>query len=143
MRIVPPRDATNVWEADLRNISPPRITAELKKHPRRHLLPGFALDLTVIDPEDGEPWDFCRPEKREKARQLRRRQKPFLLIGSPACTSFTTWQYLNEAKSKDAEEMRRQRVIATIHMDFVASLYREQVEDGLYFLHEHPMWATS
>ena len=81
--------------------SPPRITAELRRRPRRHLLPGFALDLTVTDPDDGQPWDFCSREKREKARALRRRQKPFLLIGSPMCTCFCAWQYLNEARSAD------------------------------------------
>ena len=123
--------------------SPPRITAELQRRPRKHLLPGFALDLTVVDPEDGEAWDFCQPDKREKARRLRRRQKPFLLIGSPECTAFCTWQYLNESKAADVNEIKRQRIRASLHMDFVASLYREQVEDGLYFLHEHPLWATS
>ena len=123
--------------------SPPRITAELRRRPRRHLLPGFALDLTVTDPDDGQPWDFCSREKREKARALRRRQKPFLLIGSPMCTAFCAWQYLNEARSADPDRLRRARIQATLHIDFVMSLYREQVEDGLYFLHEHPKWATS
>ena len=60
--------------------SPPRVTAELRRRPRRHLLPGFALDLTVIDPDDGQPWDFCCREKREKARAMRRRTQPLLLI---------------------------------------------------------------
>ena len=34
------------------------------------LIPGFALDLTTIDPSDGQPWDFDKPEKRERARKL-------------------------------------------------------------------------
>ncbi len=118
--------------------SPPRVTAELRRRPRRHLLPGFALDLTVLDPDDGQPWDFCHREKREKARAMRRRTRPFLLIGSPECTAFSTWQYLNEAKFADTEKLKRERIRAELHLDFVASLYREQVEDGLYFLHEHP-----
>ena len=63
--------------------SPPRVTEELRKMKHKHLLPGFALDLTVVDPEDGLPWDFSKSGKREKARQMRRRQKPYLLIGSP------------------------------------------------------------
>ena len=123
--------------------SPPRVTAEIRRQRHRHLLPGFALDLTVTDPDDGQPWDFCCMEKRDKARALRRRQKPFLLIGSPMCTAFGTWQYLNEAKSSDTMKIKRSRVRAELHMEFVASLYREQIEDGLYFLHEHPRWATS
>ena len=81
--------------------SPPRITKEIKRGRYRNLAPGFALDLTVIDPEDGEPWDFSKKEKREKARKMRREQQPILLIGSPMCTYFSTWQYLNFSKSQD------------------------------------------
>ena len=40
--------------------SPPRVTAEIRRMKHRHLLPGFALDLTVVDPDDGMPWDFSR-----------------------------------------------------------------------------------
>ena len=50
--------------------SPPRVTQMLSRMPGADLLPGFALDLTCIDPHDGEPWDFDRPEKRERARFL-------------------------------------------------------------------------
>jgi molybdopterin-biosynthesis enzyme MoeA-like protein len=66
--------------------SPPRVTAELKRsqHLYRHLIPGFALDLTVLD-EDGVPWDFNSLDKREKARRIVREQKPSMVIGSPAC----------------------------------------------------------
>ena len=123
--------------------SPPRVTAELRRRPRRHLLPGFALDLTVLDPDDGQPWDFCSREKREKARAMRRKTKPFLLIGSSECTAFCTWQHLNEAKYPDSDKIQRARIRAELHLEFVASLYREQIEDGLYFLHEHPRWASS
>ena len=45
---------------------------------------GFSLDLTVMD-EDGLPWDFNNQAKREKARRIVREQKPYMLIGSPAC----------------------------------------------------------
>ena len=47
--------------------SPPRVTAELRRMNHKHLLPGFALDLTVVDPDDGLPWDLSKPEKRKKA----------------------------------------------------------------------------
>ena len=71
--------------------SPPRITEELRRRPKRWLLPGFALDITVNDPDDGQPWDFTRPEKRDKARAIRRQQRPYMLIGSPECKAFCTW----------------------------------------------------
>ncbi len=123
--------------------SPPRVTEELKKMRSRHLLPGFALDLTVIDPADGKPWDFSIPEKRERARKLIRQQRPYMLIGSPECTQFSTWQALNLAKSRRPEDMKRAKIKAIVHVDFMVSLYREQIDGGRYFLHEHPSWATS
>ena len=81
--------------------------------------------------------------QREKARQMRRRQKPYLLIGSPSCTAFTTWQALNEAKSTDPEAYRIARKRATAHIEFMIELYREQLEDGHYLLHKHRRYATS
>ena len=35
--------------------SSPGVTAELKRMKHRHLLPGFALDLTVVDLDGGLP----------------------------------------------------------------------------------------
>lgn len=35
--------------------SPPRVTMIVE---RFKLIPGLAFDLTAIDPDDGEPWDF-------------------------------------------------------------------------------------
>ena len=54
--------------------SPPRVTAELRKSKSefRHILPGFAFDLTVSDPADGQPWDFSRPVEQETARKILR-----------------------------------------------------------------------
>ncbi len=123
--------------------SPPRVTQLLKKMRSRYLMPGFALDLTVVDPEDGLPWDFNKPEKREKARRMVRAIKPYMLIGSPVCTQFCTWQALNRFKHGDSESKERARIEAQLHMDFVISLYYEQLEGGRYFLHEHPNWAAS
>ena len=63
----------------------------------RHLLPGFALDLTTTD-EDGNSWDFTKAEMQDKARAKVRDEEPMLLIGSPSCTAFCSWQALNVAK---------------------------------------------
>ena len=123
--------------------SPPIVTAEIKRMKHKHLLPGFALDLTVVDPEDSEPWDFSLPHKRDKARAMRRRQRPYMLIGSPECTQFSTLQAINVARSRDPSLYRRAKARAILHINSMAELYREQMEDGHYFLHEHPRWATS
>ncbi len=123
--------------------SPPRVTAEIKRGRHPHLVPGFAFDLTVNDPDDGQPWDFSVKGKREKARTKLDKQKPYMLIGSPACTAFSTWMYLNETKSKDVAAIRRAKARAIKHIDFVIELYYDQLAGGRYFLHEHPEHATS
>ena len=42
--------------------SPERVTTVAS---RMRLIPGLALDLTTVDPEDGEPWDFDKLVKRK------------------------------------------------------------------------------
>ena len=123
--------------------SPPRITEMIKKGKYKHILPGVAMDITVNDPLDGQPWDFSLESKRQRARQVQREQKPYCLIGSPECKAFCTWQALNAAKSGNTEEMRRNTIKAIAHIDFVTELYAEQVAGGRYFLHEHPDGASS
>jgi len=129
--------------------SPPRVTQLLREMRARrtkqvrHIMPGFAFDLTTNDPDDGMPWDFGIESKRDKARALLREQKPYLLIGSPMCTAFSQWQRLNAAKTTDKAAMERARAHAVAHVKFVVSLYEEQVDGGRYFLHEHPLYADS
>ena len=118
--------------------SPPRVTAELRKRKSRHLLPGFALDFTVIDEDDGKPWDFSREDKRDTALRLVRRDRPYLLIGPPMCRAFSTWRGLNEARCKDSEALARACDEAVSHIEFVALLYHEQLQGGRYFLNGHP-----
>ena len=55
----------------------------------------------MFNPDDGQAPDFCSKAKRDKARRMIREQRPTLLIGSPMCTQFSSWQYLNFAKSAD------------------------------------------
>ena len=47
--------------------SPPRVTARAEQF---GIQAGFALDLTVPDPEDGNPWDFSVRSKREKCKRM-------------------------------------------------------------------------
>ena len=78
--------------------------------------------------KDGMPWDFSIPEKRQKARWLLREQMPYMLIGSPECKHFSTWQALNTAKCLDPAAMRRAKEAAILHLNFVAELYNEQMD---------------
>ena len=122
---------------------PPRVTVEIVKSKNEFLTPGLAFDITVDDPDDGQPWDFNVEAKREKAREILRKQKPYLLIGSPMCTAFCFWQRLNAARWGNTAEAQAARTKAVKHMEFAASLYFEQLQAGRYFLHEHPRYASS
>ena len=107
--------------------SPPRITRDVRRGRYRNFAPGFALDLAVVDPDDGQPWDFCSKAKRDKACRMQREQRPILLIGSPMCTQFSSWQNLNFSKGNDKEAIRRAYAGSCVHMGFVAELYHEQL----------------
>ena len=67
---------------------------------------------------------------------------PMILIGTPMCTEFSSWQYLNR-QSKDPAETHRDYVRAMVHLRFMMELYEDQITRGRYFLHEHPAYATS
>ena len=66
-----------------------------------------------------------------------------MLIGSPMCTAFCTWMALNEARSSDKAAIAEAKRKAIVHIAFVLSLYRAQLDGGRYVLHEHPIHATS
>ena len=121
--------------------SAPRVTAAAKMMPSLGLLPGFALDLTTKN-ELGERWDFSKSEHRQKARRLVEVEKPMFLIGSPACTAYSSWQQLNNTK-RDPSVVTRERACADVHLAFVCELYELQQQNRRYFLHEHPDGAAS
>ena len=122
--------------------SPPRLTNLLSKFPSQYLAPGFSLDLTCVDPADGEPWDFDRIDKQERAMLLVKRVRPMFLVGSPVCKAWSSWQALNEAKG-NSDLLQRERARSLIHLQFCIELYKEQMNNGRFFLHEHPEFATS
>ena len=65
-----------------------------------------------------------------------------LLIGSPMCTAFSTWQRINN-KIRDPYVVEMEKRRAVMHLQFCVELYREQLRNGRYFVHEHPAHATS
>ena len=58
------------------------------------------------------------------------------------CTAWCTWQRLNRTRM-DPMAARRMMAKARLHLDFVTELYKDQVDDGRFFLHEHPAHAES
>ena len=136
---------TSAWEkmgetsTDVAEVySPPRVTARAQEMGMR---PGMAFDITEKD-ENGVAWDFSRRERREEARRRLRATRPWLLVGSPMCTAFSILQSLNFSRM-DPEKVRRLVTEALVHLHFCVQLYRDQMADGRFFLHEHPASATS
>ena len=68
--------------------------------------------------------------------------RPTWVIGSPPCTAFSSWQYVNYA-NMSPEDVRRKKLEGLVHLKFVAQLYKDQIKADRYFLHEHPLSAMS
>jgi hypothetical protein len=66
--------------------------------------------------------DFDLESNQIKALELVRTQKPAMLIGSPMCTAWCSWQALNNIK-RDPEVVRREVIRARMHLDFMVSIY--------------------
>ena len=119
----------------------PRVTEMVWRQKKYGIEPGLALDLTTTD-DQGRPWDFNDSRQRQRAEQLLEDQQPLLLIGSPMCTAFPTWQRINNLIRSPvtvAAELRR----AKQHLEFSVELYSEQTKAGRYFVHERPAYASS
>ena len=103
---------------------------------------GTSFDLTEMDPHDNQPWDFTSEEKRNRAKQIIEKEKPFLLIGSPPCRSFNVLFQSNISRM-NIEQVKCIMAEGIVHMNFCVELYRMQMDSGRFFLHEHPLSASS
>lgn len=118
--------------------SPPRVASVAETMGETA---GWSLDLTTCD-EQGRAWDFDDPACRRRAVQLVRQSRPFMLIGSPMCTWFSTLMSMNFPQM--TEEQKEQGMArARRHLAFSIYLYRIQLQEGRHFLHEHPAGASS
>ena len=90
-------------------------------------------------------WDFSKYEHRRQALDIMRKDKPWLVVGSPPCTVFSMIQHLNmHIQNEDwREKFEIRKAQAIKHLRFCSVLYRLQSAEGRYFLHEHPHGASS
>jgi hypothetical protein len=121
--------------------SPPRVTAHIGSLPHVHLEAGMTFDLR--EGRDGKRWNFLQAADRAKARQLISKEKPFIVIGSPPCTDFSSWNTRLNHKRMSEEEVRRRKAEAETLLGFAIEVYEHQIRHGRHFLHEHPASATS
>ena len=101
-----------------------------------------ALDLRTFRP-DGTHWDFNDIKHRRDARRMVRDLKPTWIIGSPPCTAFSIWNFGINYKKMNHVEVARMLEEGRSHLEFMASIYRQQLKHGRHFLHEHPASAFS
>ena len=94
--------------------SPPRVGKEAIKF---GLEVGDAMDLTT-------GWDFNKEEHRVMAEERLEKQKPLVLIGSPPCVAFSQLQTLIPDSKRKAQQLAE----GIRHMEFMAKLYKKQVE---------------
>ena len=121
--------------------SPPRVTARAAKFPKFGVLPGGAFDLRPGP--DGRVWNFDRAGDRAEAERRIEQSQPYLLIGSPPCTDWSSFNIRLNHKRMDPREVADRRRRARVHLEFVAKLYLKQLARGAHFLHEHPASADS
>jgi hypothetical protein len=117
--------------------SPPRVTRALPAG--AGLVAGSTFDL--LADAAGVRWDFTKPLDRKRAWDRIRAEEPFIVVGSPPCTMFSSMQNMNKNKGKAEWEKRRRA--AEVLLTFAAAVYKLQLLAGRHFLHEHPAGATS
>ncbi len=120
--------------------SPPRITKTAKA---MGLKDGWALDLTESDPEDNEPWDFSRKEKRDKAKRRVDEDKPMMVIVSPMCGPFSQLQEVFNYPKMEKSKVEEKLEAALEHLKFAVEICLQQQRAGRLFLFEHPSTASS
>ncbi len=120
--------------------SPPRIT---KMARRMGLKAGWALDLTEVDPEDNQPWDFSIEEKMKRAKKFVDQDKPTMLIVCPMCGPFSKLQEVFDYPKFSKEDVETKLREALEHLRFAIDLCLQQHEQGRFFLFEHPASASS
>ena len=109
--------------------SPPRVTVQASKF---GLKAGEALDLIT-------GYDFGTEADRLRAWEIIEKDKPELVVGSPECTMFSALQILSgwtPTKTRKWSEAKK-------HLEIICKVYQHQIDKGRWFLHEHPIAASS
>ena len=61
-------------------------------------------------------------------------QEPTLLVGSPMCTAFSTWQFINN-KKRDPNIVQAEKKAGLAHLAWMCKLYAKQAAAGRLLLH--------
>ena len=86
--------------------------------------------------------DLTRDSVRQQVRKDIEKEDPLILLGAPPCTVFSPMQNINQKHHiGDAWEKKKQDGMDLLL--FATQCYWDQIERGMFFLHEHPATASS
>ena len=106
---------------------------------RHGLVPGLSFDLQT-------GYDLSRYSVQREVEKKIDEVDPDLLIGSPPCTKFSILQKSVRAKGLTDQQQEKFEVglgQATRHINFCVRMYHKRRIKNRYYLHEHPLTATS
>ena len=106
------------------------------------LKPGWSLDLTRTNPSTGEAWNLADPKVQAQVMRIVTEDKPLFVTGSAPCTAFSQMQNISRAK-RDPKIVERELEDGRRHLKFCTRLYVLQLQNGRFFVHEHPSGASS
>ena len=103
--------------------------------------PPCIKNLGTLKP-DGTPWNLEDDADFRLLRAWREEEKPFLLCGSPPCNAFSKMMVFNRSRM-DHKKYKKMMAAGRLHLQRSCDLYRDQMRDGLHFLHEYPNGSSS
>ena len=107
------------------------------KEQKSSLVAGGTYDVRV-----NPAIDLTRDSVRQQVRKDIEREDPLILLGAPPCTVFSPMQNINQKHHiGEAWEKKKQEGIDLLL--FATQCYWDQIERGMFFLHEHPATASS
>ena len=129
-KVLPKVDVSEIF-------SPERVGALCRDY---GLKPGMSMDIKT-------GYDFDSKKDRDGIWESIMRDEPSLVIGSPPCTLCSRLQELNKYMYRDDRlwllKVQERMSQAKRYVEFCAKIYNYQVENGRYFVHEHPWLAAS
>ena len=133
--------ANQVSSMDVGEVYPPPRISKMAEN--LGMKAGWSFDLTCVDEEDGEVWDFSNESKKKKARERLDRDKPFLLVASPMCKAFSRLIAFSKYQKMEHAEVVKSIQEAIQHLKFSLELCLRQHAAGRLFVFEHPDAALS
>ena len=101
------------------------------------LIAGQTYDVKV-----NPALDLTRTTVQEQTRVSIAKEDPMILIGAPPCTVFSPMQNINQ-KHQQGHAWEQKYQEGCDLLQFASQCYWDQIERGMFFLHEHPATASS